>query len=156
MNVTSNLLLGNNRIKMAAVSPCCSESSSSSENEMPEDHGSGHTNLDNNQYEEIPMDEYDASVLTPVFFGRFPRRIDEILHSDSVHMSSDSQMHLNLIKSTQSLEATDSLLEYDPAVIHPATFGYVLLDKKHVLQEEEEEEILKPLPDPLKCKLRRY
>lgn len=117
--------------------------------EMVENNASRVTDSHSGLYEEIPMDDFDPALLTPVFFGRFPRRINDTLDTDAVHLSSDSQTHINFMKSGEKSEGMNSLLEYDPAVVHPATFGYVLLDKKPVVQKEKKH--IKPLPDPKEC-----
>ncbi|CAB3986040.1 IQ domain-containing K-like [Paramuricea clavata] len=108
-----------------------------------------------NIYENISLDDYDASKLTPVFYGWFPRKMSEILVTDNDHISSGSQMKLNWANmENENSEKSDNVCEFDAAIAHPATFGYILLDKKPVVEENVECEI--PIPDPLKCSPREY
>ena len=105
-------------------------------------------------YENICLDDYDVSKFNPVYYGWFPRRISEILRTDSAHMSSASQLQLNwLEKEDEKPEKKDSAAEFDAAVVHPATFGYVLLEKRPVTEENVER--VQPLPDPKTCKYSR-
>jgi len=120
-------------------------------NEMLEINSDTQTKPQQNSYESISLNEFDASKLTPVFYGRFPRKITEVLSTDDKHMSSASAMKLNMEKeNTQS----DNVSKFDAAMAHPATFGYILLDKKPVIEQNLECEI--PIPDPLKCSPREY
>ena len=105
-----------------------------------------------NNYESISLDEFDASKLTPVFYGRFPRKITEVSSTDDKHMSSASAMKLNM--EGENSENSDNVSKFDAAMAHPGTFGYVLLDKKPVIEQSLEYET--PIPDPLKCSPREY
>jgi hypothetical protein len=105
-----------------------------------------------NIYEDISLDEYDASKLTPVFYGWFPRKITEVLGTDDGHMSSASSLKINMEK--ENTGKSDNVSVFDAAMAHPATFGYVLLDKKPVVEENIECEV--PIPDPLKCTPTEY
>ncbi|XP_031551687.1 IQ domain-containing protein K-like [Actinia tenebrosa] len=77
---------------------------------------------------------YDASKCSPVFVGRYGHKLGDAEDFDDVG-------------STRS-----SLLpDYDPATTHPATYGYVLLDKKPPVTKEEP-----ILPNPKECNPREY
>ena len=124
-------------------------------NEMSEINTDAPTKPQQELYENISLDTYDASKSTPVFYGWFPRRISEISGADNDHLSSASQMQLNWSNmEKENSKKVDTIPEFDAALVHPATFGYVLLDKKPV--EEQEVEYKTPIPDPLKCTPREY
>jgi len=82
---------------------------------------------------------YDAAKSSPVFFGRYGHKL-----SDSV----------GEIREREDGASTRSSLypEFDPSVNHPATFGYVLLDRKPAPPKQESP----PLPDPKECSPREY
>ena len=124
-------------------------------NEMLEINTDTETKPQQNHYEAISLDDYDASKLSPVFYGWFPRKISEILVTDNEHTSSASQMQLNCANMEEENEGkSSSISEFDAAVAHPATFGYILLDKKPVVEVNVENKT--PIPEPLKCKPREY
>jgi hypothetical protein len=81
-------------------------------------------------YEMFNENSYDAAKSSPVFVGRYGHKLGEIEDADDGG-------------STRS-----SLLpEFDPSTTHPATYGYVLLDRKPPVTKEEP-----ILPNPKKCK----
>ena len=120
--------------------------------DMLEINSDAQTKPQQNNYESISLDEFDASKLTPVFYGWFPRKITEVLNTDDKHMSSASAMKLNMEK--ENTEKSENVFKFDAAMVHPATFGYILLDKKPVIEQNLECEI--PIPDSLKCSPREY
>ena len=123
--------------------------------EMSEINTDTNTKPQQNHYENISLDDYDASKQTPVFYGWFPRKISEILCTDNEHISSASQMQLNCARMEKDNEEKRSVIsEFNAAVAHPAIFGYILLDKKPVVEVKVEDEI--PIPEALKCKPREY
>lgn len=76
---------------------------------------------------------YDAAKCSPVFVGRYG------------HKLGDTDQEFDDGGSTRS-----SLLpDYDPATTHPATYGYVLLDKKPPVTKEEP-----VLPNPRECEFK--
>ena len=106
-------------------------------------------------YQNISLDDYDAAKLTPVFYGWFPRRITDISSGDNEHISTASQMRLNLENvNAKNSDNKETVSEFDSAVAHPSTFGYVLLNKIPVVEESIKYE--RPIPDPLKCTPREY
>ena len=123
--------------------------------EMSEINTDTNTKPQQNHYENISLGDYDASKQTPVFYGWFPRKISEILCTDNEHISSASQMQLNCARMEKDNEEKRSgISEFNAAVAHPATFGYILLDKKPVVEVKVEDET--PIPEALKCKPREY
>lgn len=81
------------------------------------------------------LNNYNAAKSSPVFFGRYGHKLGE---TETIPDGEDS---LGSARSSY-------LPDFDPATTHPATFGYVLLDKKPPIQKEEP-----VLPDPIQCKL---
>ena len=123
--------------------------------EMSEINDDTQTKPQQNHYECVSLHDYDASKLTPVFYGWFPRKITEILNTDNEHISGASQIQLNWANmDKETTEKSDHASEFDTAIVHPATFGYILLDKKPVIEENVECEI--PIPNPLKCSPTEY
>ena len=82
---------------------------------------------------------YDAAKSSPVFFGRYGHKL-----SDSVAEIREGEDGM----STRSSQYP----EFDPSINHPATFGYVLLDRKPAPPKQESP----PLPDPKECELILY
>lgn len=78
---------------------------------------------------------YDAAKSSPVFFGRYGQKL-----SDSVAE----------IREGEDGTSTRSSMfpEFDASINHPATFGYVLLDRKPVAPPKQESV---PLPHPKEC-----
>ncbi|XP_068672681.1 IQ domain-containing protein K-like [Montipora foliosa] len=89
--------------------------------------------------EQLSVGSYDASKSSPVFFGRYGHKLSE--SAAEVHDGDDGA-------STRS----SVVQEFDPAVNHPATFGYVLLDRKPAPSKQDSP----PLPDPKECRPREY
>lgn len=83
---------------------------------------------------------YDAAKSSPVFFGRYGQKL-----SDSVAE----------IREGEDGTSTRSSMfpEFDASINHPATFGYVLLDRKPVAPPKQESV---PLPHPKECSPREY
>lgn len=82
---------------------------------------------------------YDAAKSSPVFFGRYGHKL-----SDSV---------AEIREGEDGMSTRSSLYpEFDPSINHPATFGYVLLDRKPAPRKQESP----PLPDPKECSPREY
>ena len=82
---------------------------------------------------------YDAAKSSPVFFGRYGHKV-----SDSV---------AEIREGEDGMSTRSSLYpEFDPSINHPATFGYVLLDRKPAPPKQESP----PLPDPKECELILY
>ena len=78
---------------------------------------------------------YDAAKSSPVFFGRYGHKL-----SDSVAE----------IREGEDGTSTRSSMfpEFDSSINHPATFGYILLDRKPAAPPKQESP---PLPDPKEC-----
>ncbi|XP_028395109.1 IQ domain-containing protein K-like [Dendronephthya gigantea] len=113
------------------------------------------TTIRQTSYQNISLNDYDSAKSTPVFYGSFPRRITEISGGDNEHMSNASQMRLNLANmDEENCDKKETVSKFDAAIAHPATFGYVLLDKVPVVEESVKCEC--PTPDPLKCTPREY
>lgn len=74
---------------------------------------------------------YDAAKCSPVFVGRYGHKL-----GDSEEFDDGGSTRSSLLP------------DYDPATTHPATYGYVLLDKKPPVTKEEP-----VLPNPKECKL---
>ena len=83
----------------------------------------------------MSVDNFDAAKMSPVFYGRYGQRI-----SDSVCENREGDDGTSTRSSV--------LPEFDPSVMHPALYGYVLLDKKPTIPREAP-----ALPPPKECKL---
>ncbi|KAK3734550.1 hypothetical protein QZH41_010399 [Actinostola sp. cb2023] len=84
------------------------------------------------------VNNYNAAKSSPVFFGRYGHRLGE---TETVSDGDDGS------GSTRS----SYLPDFDPATTHPATYGYVLLNKKPPVNKE-----LPVLPDPKQCNPNEY
>lgn len=90
---------------------------------------------DYSEEEQLSVGSYDAAKNSPVFFGRYGHKLSESV--TEIREGDDGA-------STRS----SMLPEFDPSIHHPATFGYVLLDRKPAPPKQESP----PLPDPKECK----
>ena len=92
---------------------------------------------DYSEEEQLSVGSYDAAKSSPVFFGRYGHKLSESVAE---------------VREVDDGASTRSSIfpEFDPSVNHPATFGYVLLDRKPAPPKQESP----PSPDPKECKLR--
>ena len=121
---------------VAACSPTSSIFSEMLElNAMREESKRGDLNYE--QYD-TAVGEFDAAKNSPVFYGRYGHKIATVESVTELQEGDDGV-------STRS----SFVPEFDPATVHPAMYGYVLLDRKPPVPAKD----LPPLPNPKECKM---
>ena len=131
----------NRRVFFFKMYPAPCSPSSSIFSEMLELHAARNSSKrDYSEEEQLSIgSSYDAAKSSPVFLGRYGHKL-----SDSV---------AEIREGEDGMSTRSSLYpEFDPAINHPATFGYVLLDRKPAPPKQESP----PLPDPKECELILY
>ena len=104
-------------------------------NAMREESKRGDLNYE--QYD-TTVGEFDAAKNSPVFYGRYGHKIATVESVTELQEGDDGI-------STRS----SFVPEFDPATVHPAMYGYVLLDRKPPVPAKD----LPSLPNPKECKM---